>query len=33
MVASDGAYPLLGTQLLSGHRLAIDYAARTVELA
>ena len=32
VVASDGAYPLLGTSLLSGRRLAIDYAARTVEL-
>ncbi len=32
VVASDGAYPLLGTQLLSGHRLVIDYAAKTVEL-
>ena len=33
VVASDGAYPLLGTLLLSGHRLAIDYTAKTVELA
>jgi predicted aspartyl protease len=32
VVASDGAYPLLGTQLLSGRRPAVDYAARTVEL-
>ena len=32
VVASDGAYPLLGTQLLVGRRLAIDYAAGTVEL-
>ena len=32
VVASDGAYPLLGTQLLSGRRLAIDYPAKTVEL-
>ena len=33
VVASDGAYPLLGTQSLSGRRLTIDYAARSVELA
>lgn len=32
VVASDGAYPLLGTQLLSGRRLAINSAAKTVEL-
>lgn len=32
IVASDGAYPLLGTMLLDGHRLHIDYEARTVEL-
>jgi clan AA aspartic protease len=32
IAASDGQYPLLGTMLLAGHRLAIDYAARTVEL-
>lgn len=32
VVASDGAYPLLGTLLLSGRRLAIDYPAKTVEL-
>jgi predicted aspartyl protease len=32
IVASDGAYPLLGTLLLTGRRLTIDYAARTVEL-
>lgn len=32
VVASDGAYPLLGTLLLADRRLAIDYAARTVEL-
>lgn len=31
-VATDGAYPLLGTQLLAGRRLTIDYAAGTVEL-
>jgi hypothetical protein len=28
----DGAYPLLGTMLLDGHRLDINYAAKTVEL-
>jgi hypothetical protein len=32
IVASDGTYPLLGTTLLDGHRLVIDYAAKTVEL-
>ena len=33
VVAGDGTYPLLGTQLLAGRRLTIDYAAGTVELA
>ncbi len=33
IVASEGAYPLLGTMLLDGHRLEIDYKARTVELS
>jgi predicted aspartyl protease len=32
VVATDGAYPLLGTQLLAGRRLEIDYAKGTVEL-
>jgi len=32
VVANDGNYPLLGTMLLEGHRLEIDYLARTVEL-
>jgi clan AA aspartic protease len=32
IVASDGEYPLLGTMLLDGHRLEIDYKARSVEL-
>ena len=32
IVASDGEYPLLGTMLLAGHRLDIDYEAKTVEL-
>jgi clan AA aspartic protease len=32
VVASDGEYPLLGTMLLDGHRLHIDYGAKTVEL-
>jgi hypothetical protein len=32
IVASDGEYPLLGAMLLDGHRLDIDYAAKTVEL-
>jgi clan AA aspartic protease len=31
-VASDGEYPLLGTMLLDGRRLDINYAAKTVEL-
>lgn len=30
--AGDGEYPLVGTMLLDGHRLAVDYAAKTVEL-
>ena len=32
VVASDGVHALLGTQFLAGRRLAIDYAAGTVEL-
>jgi clan AA aspartic protease len=32
IVASDGEYPLLGTMLLDGRQLHIDYQARTVEL-
>jgi clan AA aspartic protease len=32
VAASDGEYPLLGTMLLNGRRLDIDYRARTVEL-
>jgi len=32
IVANDGQYPLLGTMLLDGRRLAIDYGAKTVEL-
>lgn len=32
IVASDGAFPLLGTQLLADRRLSIDYKAKTVEL-
>lgn len=32
VVAGDAAHPLLGTQLLAGRRLVIDYAAGTVEL-
>jgi len=31
-MATEGAYPLLGTELLSGRRLTIDYVAKTVEL-
>lgn len=32
IIASDGKLPLLGTMLLAGHRLVIDYQERTVEL-
>jgi predicted aspartyl protease len=32
IAASEGEYPLLGTMLLDGHRLEINYAAKTVEL-
>jgi clan AA aspartic protease len=32
VAASDGDYPLLGTMLLDGHRLDIEYTARTVLL-
>ncbi|MFO0805731.1 MAG: hypothetical protein U0791_21725 [Gemmataceae bacterium] len=32
VIASDGAYALLGTQLLSGRRLMIDYIAGSVGL-
>jgi clan AA aspartic protease len=32
IVANAGEYPLLGTMLLDGHRLDIDYAAKTVEI-
>ncbi len=32
VVASDGEYPLLGTMLLDGHCLSIDYNAKTVTL-
>jgi clan AA aspartic protease len=32
IAASDGEYPLLGTMLLAGRRLDIDYTAKTVEL-
>ena len=32
IVASDGEYPLLGTMLLDGHRLDINYGTKTVEL-
>jgi clan AA aspartic protease len=33
IVANDGEFPLLGTTLLDGHRLEIDYTAKTVVLA
>ena len=32
IVANDGQYPLLGTMLLDGHHLDIDYEAKTVAL-
>ena len=32
VIANNGQYPLLGTMLLDGHRLEIDYDAKTVEL-
>lgn len=32
IAASDGECPLLGTMLLDGHRLNINYATKTVEL-
>ena len=33
IAASDGEYPLLGTMLLNGRRLDINYTAKTVELS
>lgn len=33
VVASEGSYPLLGTLLLAGRRLVIDYSAKTIELS
>lgn len=33
VVANDGEFPLIGTMLLDGHRLHIDYAGRSVELS
>jgi predicted aspartyl protease len=32
VTASDAEYPLLGTMLLDGRRLEVDYAEKTVEL-
>jgi predicted aspartyl protease len=32
IVANDGTYPLLGTMLLSGHKLEIDYDAEVVDV-
>lgn len=32
IAANDGEYALLGTMLLDGHHLDINYAAKTVEL-
>jgi clan AA aspartic protease len=32
VAASDGEFPLLGTMLLDGHCLTINYSAKTVEL-
>jgi clan AA aspartic protease len=31
IAANDGEYPLLGTMLLDGHRLDIDYGTKTIE--
>jgi hypothetical protein len=33
VIASDGEFALLGTMLLVGRRLHIDYQAKTVELS
>ena len=33
IIANDGEFPLLGTMLLDGHRLDIDYKAKIVDLA
>jgi clan AA aspartic protease len=32
IAAGDGQYPLLGTMLLAGHRLNIDYVTKSVEV-
>ena len=32
VVANDGEFPLLGTMLLDGRRLTIDYVSKTVDL-
>lgn len=32
VVANDGDYPLLGTMLLDGRRLTIDYTDRTLDI-
>ena len=32
VVATDGAFPLLGTQLLAARRLEIDYATGVIDL-
>ena len=32
VVANEGQYPLLGTMLLQGRRLIIDYSAKVVEV-
>mgnify|MGYP007073314259 CR=1 FL=1 len=33
IVASEGAFPLLGTMLLAGHKLTIDYGVNTVDIS
>lgn len=33
VVANEGTFPLLGTALLDGHRLMIDYRDRSLELS
>lgn len=32
VVANEGRFPLLGTALLDGHRVTIDYANRSLEI-
>jgi clan AA aspartic protease len=32
VIANEGRYPLLGTELLSGHLLTVDYRSKSVSL-